>query len=394
MSPFQTEVRIWLEDNCPASMRCPGSPDELVRGGSQATFVNPDSKIWLDRMADKGWTVPEWPQAYGGGGLTPDQAQLLQAEMARINARSPLQSLDTIMIGPMLLDCGTEEQKRKFLPPIARGETLWCQGYSEPGAGSDLASLSTKAIDEGEHYRVNGSKIWTSYAHYADWMFCLVRTDAKAPKHQGISFLLIDMASPGITASPIPLISGHSPFCETHFDDVLVPKGQLLGELNQGWGIAKRLLQLERSMISGIGTSELGEQGPQLHNLARQYLNNGADQPISDPGLRSAIAQHRLDDLAFNLTTQRDQQERSAGFGIDHLASMFKFYGTEQNKRLYELMLRIMGTQALGWEGSEFAEAELETTRMWLRSKANSIEEGSSEIQLNVIAKRVLGLPD
>jgi len=390
MNKFRSAVRTWLEKNCPPSMRTPGGPEEVVRGGSQATFVNPESQVWLQRMAAKGWTVPQWPQIYGGGGLSAAEADVLASEMARINARSPLQSLDTIMLGPLLLECGSEAQKQRFLPPIARGETLWCQGYSEPGAGSDLASLSTRATDAGDHFLVNGAKIWTSYAHYADWMFCLVRTDNQAPKHQGISFLLLDMASPGISASPIALISGHSPFCETHFNNVKVPKDQLLGGLNQGWSIAKRLLQLERSMISTIGDSELGAEGPQLQNIARRMLGDASHEPISDPELRQHIARHRMNDRAFKLTATLSAQQP----GSQHLASMLKLYGTEQNKRLYELLLQIMGTQALGWQGAGFSEDELQTTRMWLRSKANSIEGGSSEIQLNVIAKRVLGLPD
>lgn len=394
MDTFRSEVRQWLETNCPPSMRTPGPPDEIVRGGTHATFANPESKVWLDRMADKGWTVPEWPKEYGGGGLSKAQAAVLEAEMSRLNARTPLQSLDTIMIGPVILEYGSETQKSRFLPQIARGDILWCQGYSEPGAGSDLASLNTKAIDQGDHYLVNGAKIWTSYAHYADWMFCLVRTDSTAPKHEGISFLLIDMRSNGISASPITLISGHSPFCETHFDNVKVPKSQLLGELNQGWTIAKRLLQLERSMISGIGEDELGGDGPQLHNIALRYCSANNSDYINDETLRDDVARQKMNDRAFQLTTRREKQERLFGIKNDHLTSMFKYYGTEQNKSLYELIVRAMGTQALGWEGSGFANEELETTRMWLRTKANSIEGGTSEIQLNIIAKRVLGLPD
>ena len=394
MNAFRNEVRSWLEENCPPTMRTPGTPEEVVRGGSQAVYANPESKIWMDRMASKGWTAPQWPKAYGGAGLNSRECEILAEEMARLHARSPLQSLDLLMIGPVLIEYGTEEQKRRFLPPIARGDTLWCQGYSEPGAGSDLASLSTKAIDNGDHYIVNGAKIWTSYAHYADWMFCLVRTNTDVPKHEGISFLLVDMRSRGIHASPISLISGHSPFCETHFDDVAVPKTQLLGELNRGWSIAKRLLQLERNMISGIGDSELGAERPKLQSIARHHAQHSAETRLDDSTLRISIAKHQIDDAAFELTNKRSLEEREQGFTNDHLASMFKFYGTEQNKRLYELIMQIMGTRALGWEGPGYIEEELAVTRMWLRTKANSIEGGSSEIQLNVIAKRVLGLPD
>lgn len=391
IAAFRTEVRDWLETACPPSMRQPGPPEELIRGGSQQKFVNPESKVWLDRMAERGWTTPGWPREYGGGGLSGPLQQVLAEELERISARSPMQSLDTHMIGPTLLEYGTPWQKQTFLPPIVRGAVHWCQGYSEPGAGSDLASLRTRAVIDGDDYLVNGAKIWTSYAAYADWMFCLVRTDPDAPKHQGISFLLIDMSSPGITTTPIELISGHSPFCQVFFDDVRVPRRHLLGTENEGWSIAKKLLQFERTMIAGLGKDELGGEGLVLSKLAQRYSSVDAQGRLADAGDRTRIARHEMDDLAFELTVQRAAESAE---GNEHLASIFKYYGTEQNKRLYELALYFMGTQGLGWQGDGFDADELELTRQWLRSKANSIEGGSSEIQLNVIAKRILGLPD
>ncbi len=395
LEQFRQDTRAWLEANCPASMRTPGSEDEAVWGGRNAVYANPDSKLWLDRMAERGWTVPRWPAAYGGGGLTADEDRVLQQEMLRINARPPLQSFGIWMLGPVLLEYGTEAQKQRFLPEIVRGEIRWCQGYSEPGAGSDLAGLQTRAEDKGDHYLVNGSKIWTSYANYADWIFCLVRTDAQAPKHQGISFLLFDMASAGVSTSPIQLISGASPFCQTYFDNVEVPKDQLVGELNQGWTIAKRLLQHERQMISGIGgNTALGGSGRQIQDVAKTYLGSDADGRIDDAALRSKVAEHRQNDRAFQLTLGRAAEEAKAGRGDANLASIFKFYGTEQNKRKYDLMLELMGTGSLGWTGPGFDDRELSVPRQWLRAKANSIEGGTSEVQLNVIAKRVLALPD
>lgn len=392
---FRRETQNWLDANCPASMRTPGGEEEAVWGGRNAAYANPDSKLWLDRMAEKGWTTPRWPKAYGGGGLTAEENKVLEEEMRRINARSPLQSFGIWMLGPVLLEYASEEQKQRFLPSIVRGEIRWCQGYSEPGAGSDLAGLQTKAEDKGDHWLVNGSKIWTSYANYADWIFCLVRTDTKAPKHEGISFLLFDMTSPGVTTSPIPLISGSSPFCQTFFDNVKVPKDQLVGKLNHGWTIAKALLQHERQMISGIGgNSALGGTGRQLHDIAREYIGKTADGRIADPAFRDKVINHRQNDRAFQLTLGRSYEEAKAGKADMNLASIFKFYGTEQNKRKYDLMLDLMGTRSLGWGGAEFDEKELVTPRQWLRSKANSIEGGTSEVQLNVIAKRVLGLPD
>jgi alkylation response protein AidB-like acyl-CoA dehydrogenase len=394
LEAFRHSTRAWLEANCPPSMRTPGSEEETVWGGRRERFVNPDSKIWLERMAEKGWTCPTWPKQYGGGGLSIDENRVLQQELGRINARPPLSSFGIWMLGPALLEFANEAQKLEHLPKIARGEIRWCQGYSEPGAGSDLAGLRTRAEDMGDHYLVNGSKIWTSYANYADWIFCLVRTDFNAPKHDGISFLLFDMASPGVSTQPITLVSGSSPFCQTFFDNVEVPKKNLVGEVNKGWTIAKRLLQHERNMVAGIGgNSALGASGRKLEDVAKEYVGAAGDR-IADATIRAKVTRHRMDDRAFQLTLGRSVEETKAGRADGNLSSMFKYYGTEQNKRKYEVLLETMGTGALGWEGSAFTDRELNTTRQWLRSKANSIEGGTSEVQLNVIAKRVLGLPD
>ena len=204
-------------------------------------------------MRDKGWTVPDWPKEYGGGGLDRAEHKVLREEMSAIGARSPLSSFGIWMLGPALLKYGNEAQKKEHLPKIAAGLIRWCQGYSEPNAGSDLASLQTRAESDGDDYVITGQKIWTSYANYADWIFCLVRTDPTAKKHDGISFILFDMASKGVSTKPILLISGYSPFCETFFDNVRVPKSHVVGTVNRGWDVAKYLLQHERAMISGTG---------------------------------------------------------------------------------------------------------------------------------------------
>ena len=401
LETFRADTRAWLEENCPASMRTPMPENETVWGGRRATFANPDSKIWLDRMADKGWTTPTWPAEYGGGGLSKAESQILAEEMQRIGARPPLVSFGISMLGPVLLEMATHEQKLEHIPKIVRGEIRWCQGYSEPGAGSDLAGLGTKAILDGDEYVINGSKIWTSYADKADWIFCLVRTDFEAPKHSGISFILFDMASEGVTTKPIKLISGNSVFCETFFDDVRVPAGNLVGRLNDGWTIAKRLLQHERTMISGFGLSSgRNNRGGLAGNLELTAMHyRGDTDRLSDPVLRDQIAQFRIDSEAFALTSQRSAQEAKQSRGPNATSSMLKNYGCELNKRRYELALQAAGTQALGWEsltddGSDFSAQELDATRQWLRSKGNSIEGGTYEVQLNVIAKRVLGLPD
>jgi acyl-CoA dehydrogenase len=399
LQEFREDTRRWLEENCPQSMRTPMVQEEIVWGGRNAEFANPESKIWLQRMAEKGWTCPTWPAEYGGGGLDKDQAIILGEELARINARPALTSFGISMLGPVLLEYGNHEQKLEHIPKIVRGEIRWCQGYSEPGSGSDLASLATKAELQGENYLINGSKVWTSYADKADWIFCLVRTDFDVPKHSGISFILFDMTSEGISTKPIQLISGSSPFCETFFDDVSVPAGNLVGRLNEGWTIAKRLLQHERTMISGFGLSagqsDNGGTTSTISSLEGAAMHYRADEgKLSDPVLRDQIAQFKIDSEVFAFTSRRSVEESKQGQGPNATSSMLKNYGCELNKRRYELMLQAIGSQGLGWEGEGFSDEELQLTREWLRSKANSIEGGTSEVQLNVIAKRVLGLPD
>ncbi len=399
LQEFQESTRAWLEENCPPSMRTPMVQDEIVWGGRNATFKNPESKVWLERMAAKGWTCPTWPTEYGGGGLNKEQSIVLSQELARINARPALTSFGISMLGPVLLEYATHEQKMEHIPKIVRGEIRWCQGYSEPGSGSDLASLSTKAELHGDYYTVNGAKVWTSYADKADWIFCLVRTDFEVPKHAGISFLLFDMASTGVSTRPIQLISGSSPFCETFFDNVQVPAGNLVGGLNEGWNIAKRLLQHERTMISSFGLSSgQSDRGGTTSVMAAVEVAamhyRGDKERLSDPVLRDSIARFKIDSEAFAYTSRRSIEESKQGQGPNATSSMLKNYGCELNKRRYELLLQALGHQALGWEGEGFTPEELQVTREWLRSKANSIEGGTSEVQLNVIAKRVLGLPD
>ncbi len=392
LEKFCAETREWLEANCPASMRTPLTEEEVVFGGRKATFKNPDSKIWLERMAERGWTAPLWPKKYGGGGLNKAEYKILREEMAALKCRAPLISEGSgiSMLGPAMLEFADEQQKMEHLPKMTRGEIRWCQGYSEPGAGSDLAGLQTKAEDRGDHYLVNGQKIWTSYAKDADWIFCLVRTDPSAKKQSGISFLLFDMDDPGVEVRPIKLISGSSPFCEVFFDDVKVPKRNLVGQLNGGWTIAKRLLEHERAMISDMWSERVTYS---LEGLAKEYLGE-QDGQISDPLLRDRIAQHNMNTRAFQLTLERATVELQSGKGPGAASAMLKLYGTEHNKRRYEILISSLGAQSLGWSGDGFSRKELGITREWLRSRANSIEGGTSEVQLNIIAKRVLNLPD
>ncbi|MEM7017917.1 MAG: acyl-CoA dehydrogenase family protein [Pseudomonadota bacterium] len=393
LEEFRGEIRAWLEDNCPASMRTPMTSElDAVAGGRDAVFPNEDARIWLERFGGKGYTIPTWPKEYGGGGLTKGEAKILHEEMRAMNCRPALAfSFGINMLGPVLLEFANEEQKKEHIPKIARGEIRWCQGYSEPNAGSDLAGLQTRAELDGDHYTINGAKIWTSYANFADWIFCLVRTDFDAPKHEGISFILFDMASEGVTTKPIKLISGSSPFCQTFFDDVKVPAKNLVGQEGKGWTIAKRLLQHERSSIGG-GGSLAGSATAGLDQFAKEYSGEENGR-VKNAAVRRKVAQMQMDQQAFGITVKKSADEAKAGSPPGPASSIFKYYGTELNKRRYELLMSIHGTQGLGWEGDGFKQPELDMTRSWLRSKANSIEGGTSEVQLNIISKRVLELP-
>jgi len=386
LSEFRREVRDWLAENCPPSMRTPFPEDEAPLFGRRIPTKNPDSKLWLDRMAARGWTAPSWPKAYGGGGLAPAEQTILREELDAIGARPPLQTMGLWMLGPILLEFGTEEQKQKHLPPIIRGEIFWCQGYSEPEAGSDLASLRTAAEDKGDHFIVNGQKIWTSFADKADWIFCLVRTDT-SQKHGGISFLMIDMDSPGVTVRPIGLISGSSPFCETFLTDVVVPRENLVGPLNAGWTVAMKLLQHERQNASSTSFG-VGE-GIDLMDVARKTK----DRCDTDPFLVQRMALHLAEEEAFQHTVVRVNEDVRVGKPAAAV-SILKYLVAKINQDRSELVVEARGLAGLGWSGPAFDQAMQQETRHWLRTKANSIEGGTSEINLNIISKRVLGLPD
>lgn len=385
---FRAETRNWLEANCPAQMREPvRDQSDIFWGGRNAEFANDAQRAWFEACVEKGYTVPAWPKEYGGAGLDPSQAKVLREEMNRINARSPLSSFGIWMLGPALLQFGTEQQKLRFLNEIARGEIRWCQGYSEPGSGSDLVSLQTFGEDRGDHWLVNGQKIWTSYADKADWIFCLVRTD-KNDKYRGISFLLFDMQTQGVSTKPILLISGSSPFCETFFDDVKVPKSYgegipaQVGEVNRGWDVAKYLLGHEREMISGAGS---GEKTAGLGAAMKRHAGG------LDPMLRAEIAMFDVDALAYSAMGEKFLDEVKVGKAHPAQPNMMKYAGTELNKRRHELIMSVGGSRNLEWESDETHGGK--PSRDWLRTKANSIEGGTSEVMLNVVAKRILDLP-
>lgn len=389
LDEFRLQTREWLNENCPAAMRIPyRSEADVCWGGRNPEFSSEDQKLWLTRMAERGWTVPTWPTEYGGGGLDREHTKILAEEMARIHARPPLESFGISMLGPALMKFGNEALKQEHLPRIARGEIRWAQGYSESNAGSDLASLQARATDNGDHYLLNGSKIWTSYGDKGDWMFCIVRTDPEARKHEGISFVLFDMATPGVSTKPIRLISGNSPFTETFFDNVRIEKNQIVGDVNRGWTVAKYLLTHEREMIGGTGLLNAGADS--LSSIAVTNMGT-AGGTLKDPMLRADIARFEIDEMCLGLTVERTRDEVKAGASLGATSSIFKYYGTELNMRRYELLMAIHGSAALDWDGGEESDGRLPKT--WLRSKGNSIEGGTSEIQLNIVAKRILGLP-
>jgi alkylation response protein AidB-like acyl-CoA dehydrogenase len=388
LEAFRAEAREWLEDNFPKSLtEDPNAPVVIIPG---AASDSADAKLWTQRMGAKGWGAPTWPKQYGGGGLTPAEARVLQQEMARIGAYNPIVGMGTSMFGPTLLEYGTEEQKQRHIPPIVRGELRWCQGYSEPGAGSDLTALTTKCEDAGDHWKINGQKIWTSGAQYADWCFCLVRTDT-SKKHEGISFVLIDMHQPGVETRPIKLIAGSSPFCETFFTDARAEKNDMLGPLNGGWTIGKRLLQHERS---GQGGGRMMGGGPSLDVLAKKYVGVDDKGRIADADLRSRLAVHMMDAKAHGLTIQRAMNEARGNVNPSATTSIMKNSGTTIGQQKAELTLEIMGHQGLGWEGDDFSPEEIQAVRGWLGGKATTIFGGSQEIQSNIISKRILNLPD
>ncbi|WP_374348686.1 acyl-CoA dehydrogenase family protein [Phenylobacterium sp.] len=389
---FRAEARDWLEANFPKTLAA--DLEAQQRAVQSPEPLSAEQMLWKESMGAKGWGVPTWPAAYGGGGLSPAEARVLSQEMAKLGAVNPIGGMGVSMFGPTLLEYGTEAQKLAYIPEIATGKVRWCQGFSEPGAGSDLASLQTRAEDKGDHWLVNGSKIWTSGAQYSSMIFCLVRTDT-SKKHEGISFLVFSMRDPGVEVRPIKLIAGNSPFCETFFTDVRVPKENLVGPLNGGWSVAKRLLQHERSGMGGrTEDASAGPREPTVGDLAKRYVGADEQGRIADSDLRTRIIKNEIDQKALAQTVRRAAAEAKGNSGPSATTSIMKNANMDIAQTKAELTLEIMGSQGLGWDGDSFTEAELAAVRSWLSGKAGSIYGGSNEVQNNIISKRILGLPD
>jgi alkylation response protein AidB-like acyl-CoA dehydrogenase len=394
LEAFRAEARAWFEANFPKSLKSPGGGlAAAIEGGREAKG---DALVWRQRLGAKGWTAPTWPTQYGGGGLSVAQGRIVQQEMTRAGAYHPASfGMGITMIGPTILDYGTEEQKQKHIPPIVRGDVQWCVGYSEPGAGSDLASLMTRCEDQGDHWQINGSKIWTSGAQYSDWCGCLVRTDFKAKKHDGISFMLLNMRQSGVETRPIRLISGSSPFCETFFTDARCEKDEMLGPINVGWTVGKRLLQHERASQTGAAGGGGGRGGGHsLQDVAKQYVGVDEKGRIADSDLRVRLTDHLMAAKAHGLTLMRAVAESKGNAGPSNANSVLKNSATSVAQARAELTLEIMGTQGLGWGDENFKPEETDAVQAWLFGKAMSIYGGSAEVQNNIVSKRILGLPD
>ncbi len=394
LDTFREEVKSWLTDNFPTSLAGKGlAPFGGFEGEGS---VADDAETWRKRLADKGWGAPTWPTEYGGGGLSPAEAKVVSQEMTNVGAINPIPALagmGVTMVGPTILEYGTDDQKARHLPGITSGEIRWCLGYSEPNAGSDLASLSTKAEDKGDFWLINGQKIWTSGAHVSQWCGALVRTDPSAAKRDGISFLMMEMDQPGIETRPIKLIAGASPFCETFFTDARAEKNDLLGPLNEGWSVGKRLLQHERASQTGSRGVGGGAQ-ESLEDIAKRYVGEDENGELADTDLRYRMVDLMMHTTAHELTISRIVAEARGKVEVSAAQSILKNTATVAAQGRAELMLEIMGNQGLGWEGYGFEREEIEHVRGWLSGKAMSIYGGSFEIQYNIISKNILGLPE
>jgi alkylation response protein AidB-like acyl-CoA dehydrogenase len=379
---FREEIKTFIQNEAPKSM---GRGAEGMFGGAGTGW-----KEWVKKLADKHWVAPAWPEEYGGAGLSVMQQFIFNWEMAEARVPRP-GGIATGFAGPTLIVHGTEEQKQKYLPEILDGETIWCQGYSEPGSGSDLASLQTRAIRDGADYVVNGQKIWTSGGHVAKWMILLARTDPEAPKHRGITYFIVDMKSPGVTVRPIVNMAFTHEFNEVFFEDVRIPKQNIIGEENRGWYLTQTTLSFERSNIGGAVGARQG-----VEDLVRMAKSNPASKLKANPAIRHELVDRMVEaGVATQMSLKIISIQAKEGVAPGHEASVAKMYGTELNQRIARTALKVFGlhgqldSKSEGVDASSYGRYKYQ----YLRSIANTIEGGTSEIQRNIIATRGLGLP-
>jgi alkylation response protein AidB-like acyl-CoA dehydrogenase len=385
---FRDEVRSWLSRNLPSDWSSKAQAASDVPREAAYDFL----RQWQRKMYEAGFVGLTWPKESGGRGLTFMEEMILQEEMALAKAPPILNILAVGMAGPTINAYGTEEQKKRYPPKMLSCEEIWCQGYSEPNSGSDLASLQTRAVKDGEYYVINGQKVWTSLAHIADWMMLLARTDPQAPKHKGITYFLLDMHAPGVTVKPLKQITGDDEFNEVYFDNVRVHESQILGGLNNGWGVGLTTLMYERLAL-GFGLQvrlRIALDG--LVDLARRSTKNGVPA-TRDPVMRQKLAQMWIDTEVFKYTGARAITKLLKGELPGPEASTGKMMWVEGHQRLQEMAMELQGPYAQLMSGSRWAVENGLWQYGFLRSRANSIEGGTTEIQKNIIGERVLGLP-
>ncbi len=385
-SAFRSEVREFLRTNLPPVVDRSWQDWTLEEGAEEPAFM----ARWRKVMAERRWIVPHWPKVYGGAGLTTIEQFIFNEEMATARAPAGLGGSGAMMLGPTLIIYGSEEQKQQFLPPIAAGEVTWCQGYSEPGAGSDLASLQTRAVRDGDDYVINGQKIWTSLAHRADWMFMLARTDPSAPKHRGISMFLLDMKSPGLTVSPLVDMSGGHMFNQVFFDNVRAPAKQMVGDENRGWYLGATLLDFERSNIAGA--IALKNAVDDLAFFLRD--NEGKSVVVSNSAsIRFELAERALEAEVAKLFAYRIVTMQKEGKVPNYEASVAKLFVSEAQQRIYQTGTKLLGPYAGLWRGSKWAPQDGRIAHQYVQNVYQTIAAGTSEIQRNIIAQRGLGMP-
>jgi alkylation response protein AidB-like acyl-CoA dehydrogenase len=382
---FRREFRAWLEAN---RADAPPPRDIFMTEGRQAFE---EQVRWGRKLAEGGWLAVNWPREYGGRGATVLQTLVYDEELARLGLGAPMMGLGTTLLGPTLLHWGTEEQKQRYIPKILKAETIWCQGYSEPGAGSDLASIQTRAIEDGDDFIVNGQKVWTSLAQFADMIFLLVRTDPDAPKHKGISYILVDMHSPGVTVRPLVEMTGNSGFNEVFFEDVRVPKKNIVGDKNQGWQVAMTTLMFERSGIGGGDGGALA-MCKELAELARK-LPRERGSAWDDASVRQSVATFYGEAVAIKYTGYRPLTRRLKGLPPGPESSTMKLCATELNHRMQLFAMELLGPYSQLENHAEHAYDDGRWSFRMLASRGGTIAAGSNQIQHNIIGERVLGLP-